>query len=42
MSPLFDTAPFAVCGRLDDPAHATLWARGPDGQLAMQATATLA
>jgi len=42
MSPLFDTAPFSVCGRFDDTKHATLWARGPQGQLAMQASATLA
>jgi 3-methylfumaryl-CoA hydratase len=41
ISPLFDTAPFAVCGRLDGD-KATLWARGPLGQLAMQATATVA
>jgi 3-methylfumaryl-CoA hydratase len=38
LSPLFDTAPFEVCGRLDGEA-ATLWARGPQGQLAMQASA---
>jgi len=42
MSPLFDTAPFSVCGRFDDAKHASLWARGPQGQLAMQASATLA
>jgi len=42
MSPLFDTAPFNVCGRFDDAKHASLWARGPQGQLAMQASATLA
>lgn len=41
MSPLFDTASFEVCGRLDGNV-ASLWARGPEGQLAMQATATLA
>jgi 3-methylfumaryl-CoA hydratase len=40
VSPLFDTAPFTVCGRLDDDS-AILWARGPQGQLAMQATATV-
>lgn len=38
MSPLFDTAHFDVCGRVDDDI-ATLWARGPEGQLAMQASA---
>ncbi|MDZ5457935.1 FAS1-like dehydratase domain-containing protein [Azohydromonas lata] len=41
VSPLFDIAPFEVCGRLEGDV-ATLWARGPAGQLAMQATATLA
>jgi 3-methylfumaryl-CoA hydratase len=41
VSPLFDTAAFTVCGRVDGKV-ATLWARGPQGQLAMQATATLA
>jgi 3-methylfumaryl-CoA hydratase len=41
ISPLFDTAHFDVCGRLDG-GLATLWARGPQGQLALQATATLA
>ena len=42
MNPLFDSAPFTVCGRFDSPHHATLWARGPQGQLVMQASATLA
>jgi 3-methylfumaryl-CoA hydratase len=41
ISPLFDTAHFDVCGRLDGDL-ATLWALGSHGQLAMQATATLA
>ncbi len=41
VSPLFDIAPFEVCGRVEGSA-ATLWARGPEGQLAMQATATFA
>ncbi len=40
VSPLFDTAPFEVCGRLDGDV-ARLWARGPQGQLAMQASATI-
>ena len=40
VSPLFDTAPFEICGRIDgDRAH--LWARGPEGQLAMQAGARI-
>lgn len=41
VSPLFDIEPFTVCGRLDG-NEARLWARGPQGQLAMQATARLA
>ena len=40
VSPLFDTAPFTVNGRLDG-RTARLWARGPEGQLAMQASAEL-
>ncbi|MBY4721567.1 MULTISPECIES: MaoC family dehydratase N-terminal domain-containing protein [Burkholderia] len=40
VSPLFDTAPFTVNGKLEEPA-ARLWARGPQGQLAMQASAEL-
>jgi 3-methylfumaryl-CoA hydratase len=42
ISPLFDTAPFTVCGRFDDATRVRLWARGPQGRLAMQASATLA
>ncbi|HMX11127.1 MAG TPA: acyl-CoA dehydrogenase, partial [Burkholderiaceae bacterium] len=42
MQPIFDIAPFEVCGRPDDAQQVSLWARTPDGQLAMQATATLA
>ena len=38
MSPLFDTSPFDLCGRVDA-GVATLWARGPQGQLAMHASA---
>jgi len=42
VSPLFDTAPFAVCGRPavtgDDVA---LWAKGADERLAMDAVATI-
>jgi 3-methylfumaryl-CoA hydratase len=41
LSPLFDGAPFELCGRLDGDT-AALWARGPDGRLAMQASATVA
>ena len=43
VSPLFDIAPFDVCGRpADDGRSVALWARGADGRLAMQATAELA
>ena len=41
-SPLFDTAPFTVCGRpADDGGTVSLWAANADGGLAMDATATL-
>ncbi|WP_025602096.1 FAS1-like dehydratase domain-containing protein [Burkholderia sp. WSM2230] len=40
LSPLFDTAPFTVNGKLEGHA-ASLWARGPQGQLAMQASIEL-
>ena len=39
--PLFDLHPFTVCGREDDARHHTLWARGHDGALAMQANVEL-
>jgi len=41
MKPLFDTAPFSVCGRQDDATSVRLWARTPEGHLAMEANATL-
>ncbi|MGC3987348.1 MAG: MaoC family dehydratase N-terminal domain-containing protein [Pseudorhodoferax sp.] len=40
-SPLFDTAPFSLNGKLEG-STARLWARGPQGQLAMQASAEIA
>lgn len=40
VSPLFDTAPFTVNGKLEDHT-ARVWARGPQGQLAMQASIEL-
>ncbi|WP_198971915.1 FAS1-like dehydratase domain-containing protein [Xylophilus sp. ASV27] len=40
VSPLFDTAPFTVNGKLEG-STARLWARGPQGQLAMQASADI-
>jgi 3-methylfumaryl-CoA hydratase len=40
--PLFDIAPFDVCGKPDqDGKILSLWAQGEDGAIAMQATATL-
>lgn len=43
MSPLFDTGPFAVCGRPEgDGKTILLWARNETGGLATTATATLA
>jgi 3-methylfumaryl-CoA hydratase len=40
ISQLFDTAPFDLCGRIGF-GNASLWARGPEGDLAMQATARI-
>jgi 3-methylfumaryl-CoA hydratase len=42
MKPIFDVAPFDVCGRQDDDKTVKLWARTPEGHLAMEAGATLA
>ena len=43
VKPLFDIAPFEVCGRRgDDGDDRQLWAQHADGALAMDATATLA
>ncbi len=41
VKPLFDIAPFVVCGRQADDKTVKLWARNEDGHLAMDATATL-
>ncbi len=41
VKPLFDVAPFTVCGFQEDAATVKLWARTADGHLAMEATATL-
>jgi 3-methylfumaryl-CoA hydratase len=41
MTPLFDTAPFTICGLQEDAETVKLWARTPEGFLAMDATATL-
>ena len=40
MAPLFDTAPFTVNGRPEPDGTVKLWATGPEGELAMEATAT--
>jgi 3-methylfumaryl-CoA hydratase len=43
VSPLFDTAPFEVCGsRAHDGKTVQLWAQNAEGALAMDATAILA
>ena len=42
LSPLFDTHPFTVCGRVDGRGEFSLWARNHEGHLAMQATALIA
>ena len=44
-SPLFDTHPFSVCGRLEANGaggNVALWARNHEGALAMHASAELA
>ncbi len=41
VSPLFDTATFAVCGRPDAGDDVALWAKSADGRLAMDAIATI-
>ena len=43
VGPLFDTAPFQVCGQPDaDGKSVRLWAQNARGELAMQADAVLA
>jgi 3-methylfumaryl-CoA hydratase len=42
VKPLFDVAPFHVCGRREDDHTVKLWARTREGHLAMDAGATLA
>ncbi len=39
VSPLFDTAPFSVCGAPESDGKVSLWAQNADGQLAMKADA---
>lgn len=42
LQPIFDTAPFEVCGRREGAHGVKLWAITPTGQMAMDAQATLA
>jgi len=42
VQPVFDTAPFDLCGRMDGERQVALWARTPGGHVAMEAGATLA
>jgi 3-methylfumaryl-CoA hydratase len=42
MKPLFDIAPFAVCGEPGDGGKVSLWAQDAAGNLCMQADATVA
>ena len=42
MKPIFDTAPFQVCGRMDGDKTVKLWAVTPEGHMAMDASAELA
>ena len=42
VSPLFDLAPFAICGKPDDNRVVRLWAQNAAGGLAMDASAVLA
>jgi 3-methylfumaryl-CoA hydratase len=41
VKPVFDTAPFSVCGLQSDAYTVKLWARTAEGHLAMEATAQL-
>ena len=42
VKPIFDIAPFQVCGRREDARKVALWARTPEGHLGMEASVTLA
>jgi 3-methylfumaryl-CoA hydratase len=41
VSPLFDNAPFSVCGTPEPDGRASLWAQNAEGDLAMKAEAIL-
>lgn len=38
-NPVFDTAPFKICGKQIEEGLCSVWAMGPDGELAVSATA---
>jgi 3-methylfumaryl-CoA hydratase len=38
-NPIFDTAPFSLCGKPEDADKCSVWVRGPSGELAVTATA---
>ncbi|MBO6827639.1 MAG: MaoC family dehydratase N-terminal domain-containing protein [Sneathiella sp.] len=38
-NPIFDTAPFTLCGKKLDENTCEVWAKGPNGELAVRATA---
>ena len=42
VKPIFDVAPFEVCGQQVDDRHVKLWARTTEGHLAMEASVVLA
>jgi 3-methylfumaryl-CoA hydratase len=42
VSPLFDNAPFSVCGTPEPGGSASLWAQNAEGHLAMKAEAVMA
>jgi len=42
VKPIFDVAPFDVCGKRERDNAVSLWARTPEGHVAMTASATLA
>ncbi|WP_373087777.1 MaoC family dehydratase N-terminal domain-containing protein [Sneathiella sp.] len=38
-NPIFDTRPFTITGKADSEDRCTVWVKGPDGELAVSATA---
>jgi 3-methylfumaryl-CoA hydratase len=41
VSPLFDIAPFSLCGAPESESRASLWAQSEEGRLAMKAEAVM-